>query len=261
MPELPEVESRLQYLKRTALGQVVERVEVTEDRILKCCGAASFKRGLRGRRLEDAYRRGKYLIIGLDNGRSLILHFTMGGDLKYYRNPSERPRFTRLEFFLTNGYRLAFTCPRNICRVMLVDSLSEIAGLRAMGPEPLDNDFTITRLREVISSRRSRQIKSLLMDQNSIAGIGNIYADEILFQAGIRPDRRASSLSPPEARKLHKAIRKVLGAAITTGGDEELPEHFLISREMRGEGCPGEHPIEKIRIIGRTTRFCPDCQN
>jgi formamidopyrimidine-DNA glycosylase len=261
MPELPEVENRLLYLRRTALGLVVNRVEVSEARILSCCQETDFKRGLRGRRLVAAHRRGKYLIISLDNGRSLVLHFTMGGDLKYYRDPADKPPYTRLEFVLDNGFRLAFTCPRNICRVMLVDSPSKISGLRDMGPEPLGGDFTLPRLRQILLTSRSRTIKSLLLDQNSVAGIGNIYADEILFEARLRPDRAASGLTQPEMKPLYNAIRKVLGKAILTGGDEHFPRNFLISRDLRRLGCPRcEGPIEKTRINGRTTRFCPHCQ-
>jgi formamidopyrimidine-DNA glycosylase len=261
MPELPEVENRLRYLQRTALGQVIKDVHVSEARILKCCGERAFKSALRGRRLAAASRRGKYLIVTLDNGRALILHFTMGGDLKYYQDPADKPRFTRIEFLLDNSMRLAFTCPRNICRVMIVDSPADLPALREMGPEPLADDFTLSRLRQIVGAAKSRQIKALLMDQGSIAGIGNIYADEILFQARIRPDRPAPELTEAELRSLHKSIRKVLGRAILTGADEEFPATFLIARDARGQGCARcKDSIQKTRIAGRTTRFCAECQ-
>jgi formamidopyrimidine-DNA glycosylase len=261
MPELPEVENRLLYLQGTAIGRTIDRVEVSESRIIKCCSSGVFKRRLKGRSLVSATRRGKYLVVSLDDGRILLLHFTMGGDLKYYRDPADKPRYSRLEFVFDNGYRLAFTCPRNICRVMVVDSMSEIPGLRNMGPEPLGDEFTIDRLRQILSASPNLRIKALLLDQNKIAGIGNIYADEILFGARIRPTRAAGGLDGTETRRLYNSIRKILGEAIATGGEEDFPAAYLISRQSRGAGCPRcGHEIEKITVGGRTTRYCPICQ-
>jgi len=118
----------------------------------------------------------------------------MGGDLGYYKNAKHRPQYTRLEFILKNGWRLAFTCPRKICRVMLVDKRDDVPALREMGKEPLGKSFSLAFLRRLIEEHPRRQIKPLLMDQRLIAGVGNIYADEILFEARVRPDRLASTL-------------------------------------------------------------------
>jgi formamidopyrimidine-DNA glycosylase len=261
MPELPEVENRLLYFRRTALGQCVKRVDVTAAGMIKSSGARSFAGNLRGRCFVDARRRGKYLIITLDDNRLLILHFGMGGDLKYYDSDDERPPFTRIEFMLTNGKRLAFTCPRKICRVMLVDDLAEVPALRDMGPEPDAKEFSHAYLERLIEESAARQIKPLLMDQKKIAGVGNIYADEILFEAKVRPDRRASTLGEEEIKRIHRETRRVLRRAIRTGGDEEFPSNFLVSRNARGARCGvcGQ-PIEKKSIGGRTAYFCPHCQ-
>src|SRR5215210_2352745 len=192
MPELPEVENRLLYFKRTSLGECVERAVITAPGMIKSSAAQSFARRLRDRSFVDAYRRGKYLIVVLDDGRSLILHFGMGGDLKFYRATKDRPEFTRIEFILKSGARLAFTCPRKICRVMLVDKIEDVPALADMGPEPLGKPFSLAYLGRLIERMPKRQIKPLLMDQNNIAGVGNIYADEILFECGVRPDRQAA---------------------------------------------------------------------
>lgn len=262
MPELPEVESKLLYLRKTALGQVIDRVIVHEPRLIKTHAPQQFARRLKGRRLAEAVRRGKYLVISLDDERSLLLHFTMGGDLHYYDRPEEAPRFTRIEFLLENGKRLGFTCPRNICRVMLVDSTDEVGGLREMGPEPLSDEFDFAQLKSIIQSSHSRVIKTLLMDQRRIAGIGNIYADEILFKAGILPFRPAASLTSDEIKRLYRSIRQILKSALNTAGEEVFPPDFLISLDERGATCPKcGGPIEKMRIGGRTTRFCRHCQN
>jgi formamidopyrimidine-DNA glycosylase len=261
MPELPEVENQLRYFRRTALGQCVERVEITAPNIIRKPTAPAFARDLRGRCFERASRRGKYLIIALDNDRSLILHFGMGGDLAYYKKAKSRPEYTRLEFILKNGWRLAFTCPRKICRVMLVDDPEDIPALREMGPEPLGHSFSLGFFEGLIEEHPRRQIKPLLMDQGMIAGVGNIYADEILFEARVRPDRPASTLSGEEIKRLHRETRRVLRRSIRRAGEEEFPEDFLSSRAARSKGCRvcGQ-PIEKKTIGGRTAHFCPGCQ-
>jgi formamidopyrimidine-DNA glycosylase len=261
MPELPEVETRLQYFRRSVLGHCVERVIITAPNMIKNPAARAFALRLRGRCFVDAFRRGKYLIIALDDGRKLILHFGMGGDLAYYKLPGERPDYTRIEFILTNSWRLAFTCPRKICRVMLVDDTDHVPALREMGPEPLGIAFSLAFLERLIEERPRRQIKSLLLDQKMIAGVGNIYADEILFEAGVRPDRRGESLNEEEIKRIHRATRRVLKRSIRTAGDENFPSDFLVSRESRGAECGVCHqPIQKKKIGGRTAYFCSHCQ-
>jgi len=233
MPELPEVENRLVYFRRAALGREVEGVKITAPGMIKTGSAERFARALRGRSFVGATRRGKYLIAALDDGRSLILHFGMGGDLVLFDKESERPDFTRIEFVLKGGRRLAFTCPRKICRVMLVDKVEDVPALAEMGPEPLDAGFSFGYLERLIDESPARQVKPLLMDQKRIAGVGNIYADEILFKARVRPDRKASSLSEAEIKRIHRETRSVLRRAIKTGGDENFPSDFLVSRGAR----------------------------
>jgi formamidopyrimidine-DNA glycosylase len=261
MPELPEVETRLQYFRRTAIGRCIERVIITAPNMIKDPAARTFARRLRGRCFVDALRRGKYLIIALDDGRKLILHFGMGGDLACYKVPTDKPDYTRIEFILTDGWRLAFTCPRKICRVMLVDETTHVPALREMGPEPLGVTFSLAFLERLIEERPRRQIKPLLLDQKMIAGVGNIYADEILFEARVRPDRRGESLNEEDIKRIHRATRRVLRRSIRTGGDEEFPADFLVSREARGAVCRLCHqPIQKKKIGGRTAHFCSICQ-
>jgi formamidopyrimidine-DNA glycosylase len=261
MPELPEVETRLLYFRRTALGQCVERVVITAPNMIKSPTARAFARGLRGRCFVEAFRRGKYLIVALDDGRALILHFGMGGDLFYYQHSNQRPDYTRIEFLLRNGWRMAFTCPRKICRVMLVVDTAHIPALREMGPEPLGSAFSLAFLERLIEERPRRQIKPLLMDQRMIAGVGNIYADEILFEARVRPDRLASSLGDDEIKSVHRHTRRVLRRAMRTAAEEEFPSDFLVSRDARGAVCKVcGNPIDKKTIGGRTAHFCPHCQ-
>ncbi len=261
MPELPEVENRLRYFHREALGERVDRVTITAPNMIRQINARAFARDLRGRRFVGASRRGKYLVVTLDDNRLLILHFGMGGDLLVYSDPRERPPFTRMEFIFESGRRMAFTCPRKICRVLLVDHLADVPALNRMGREPLDKAFTLAYLERVIEESPSRKIKPLLMDQKKIAGVGNIYADEVLFGAGVRPERRADSLSEDEIKRVHRGVRQVLRRAIKTGGDENFPSDFLVSRSSRGASCKScGAAIEKRTIAGRTAYFCPRCQ-
>jgi len=261
MPELPEVENELLYLQGTALGQTILRATVYEPRLIKKPSPASFARFIRGRRMVNAHRRGKYLIIALDNHHALILHFGMGGGLTVYRDKKDRPRFTRIDFALGNGCRMAFTCPRNICRVMVTEQASDIPAIDGMGPEPLGEDFSFSYLKQQIARSPSRRIKALLMDQSRIAGIGNIYADEILHSAAVRPDRAAASLSEQELKRVYRATRLILKRAIQTGGDPEFPPGFLVSRSGRGAGCSRcGTELEKIKVGGRTSYFCSHCQ-
>jgi formamidopyrimidine-DNA glycosylase len=260
MPELPEVEARLVYFKREALGRVIERVIATAPNMIKSSRVTSFARALRGRRMVDATRRGKYLLINLDNSRTLILHFGMGGDLFLCNGSSELPNYTRIVFVLDRGV-LAFTCPRKICRVMLVDSIEEVPALREMGPEPLTGAWSLAHLESLIECNPRSRIKPLLMDQRRVAGVGNIYADQILFEAGVLPDRRAASLSETEIKRIHRETRRVLRRALRTATDEELPADFLLSRRQLGNGCTRcSTTIEKQTIAGRTAYYCPTCQ-
>jgi formamidopyrimidine-DNA glycosylase len=261
MPELPEVEVRLRYLRRTALGRRLDRVLITAPGMIKSSSAATFARGLLGRRMTKASRRGKYLIVALDNGSTLILHFGMGGDLHHYRNPADKPDYTRIEFRLDDGSRLAFTCPRKICRVLLVDDILSVPALREMGPEPLGREFSLARFARLIDESPRRQIKSFLMDQTKVAGVGNIYADQILFEASVRPDRPAHSLNEEEIRAIHRETRRTLRRAIPVAAEADFPREFLVSLSTSTASCRQcSSAIEKKRIGGRTAYFCPSCQ-
>jgi formamidopyrimidine-DNA glycosylase len=260
MPELPEVEVRLRYLRRSAIGLRIERVNVMVPGLIRTPGSRKFARDLRGRSFVEAVRRGKYLIITLDNGRSLILHFGMGGDVQLYSAIKDRPPYTRIDFVFEGGLRMAFTCPRNICRVMLVDDPLTVPALGEMGPEPLGREFSLVRFERVLEESPRRRIKPLLMDQTRIAGVGNIYADQILFDAAVRPDRIVSSLSEQEIREIHRHTRRVLRRAIPVAY-EDIPRDFLVSLSAAGltcRRCGGE--IERATIGGRTAYFCPFCQ-
>lgn len=260
MPELPEVESFRRYIASTSLHLQIDEVKVCKDMILANTPEKRLIMALRGRRIVSAKRYGKYLGVELDSNWVLVLHFGMTGKVKYYRNHESAPGHITLLLEFENGYRLAFSCVRLLCRVYLSSSMKDFVKCKNLGPDALDA-LSFELFRDLLS-RRTGRIKPLLIDQHFLAGIGNIYADEILFQAGVHPLRRADSLSQGEVKRLHKAIGEVLGEAVEVGADWDLVPDGFLTRERGPEGkCPicGTH-LRAMKVGGRTSYFCPEHQ-
>jgi formamidopyrimidine-DNA glycosylase len=271
MPELPEVETFANELRPHLVGQQFVAAHILWPRTLAEPDAVALDQRIRGRVVVDVGRRAKYLIIGLDSSEALIVHLRMTGRLEVVR--SDDPILTgphlRAWFDLAGGERLTFTDTRKFGRIWLVSDLVSVTG--KLGPEPLDWRFTSEVLGARLQSRRLT-IKSLLLDQTVVAGVGNIYADESLFLAGIHPLRPADSLTDGETSRLHSAIRQVLSEAIGNRGtmlrDYRPPygaegghqEHLRVYQQT-GKPCPRcGAPIERIRVTQRSTHFCPSCQ-
>ncbi|UCD85569.1 MAG: bifunctional DNA-formamidopyrimidine glycosylase/DNA-(apurinic or apyrimidinic site) lyase [Deltaproteobacteria bacterium] len=279
MPELPEVET----IKRD-LGPLVTGKRILEVRILPDPGGLRalrrypsrqrFNRRLRGAVIRELKRRAKYLLFHLITGDTLIIHLGMSGQLLYRKQTDGLDRFTRILFRLDGGYELRFIDPRKFGETYLY---SENSGdteveLSVLGPEPLSRSFTAASLRGILRERK-RPIKSLLMDQRLISGIGNIYSDEILFAAGLHPLRPASTLRDREIRDLHEAIRSVLARAIRLRGTSVSDyrngfgnsggfQKRLMVYQRGGEKCRRcQGIIMSIKIQGRTSYFCPRCQS
>jgi formamidopyrimidine-DNA glycosylase len=267
MPELPEVETIKNELSPWVVGQSFTQVIILDSKLVCGESAEEVCRGLIGQKIESLGRRGKYLILHLSNGRSLIMHLRMTGTLLL--NPEDVDRYTRAIFHLSNGHHLVFNDRRRLGLVRLVDDADTV--VCKLGPEPLDDNFTA----DILGKRFSRHnipIKAALLDQCIVAGIGNMYADEALFAARINPLRKADSLSPTEVRTLHNCIRRVLGAAIGSKGasvdtyvrpEGELgTAHFNFKvAHMGGEPCPlCSTTIERCVVQNRGSYFCPMCQ-
>jgi formamidopyrimidine-DNA glycosylase len=228
----------------------------------------AFAHRLIGQYIEGLDRRGKYLILRLASGEALILHFRMSGSL-LLAPQGELDPYCRAVFVLDDGARLCFRDPRKLGKLWLVDDENVVVG--GLGPEPLGPDFTTDDLAQRLDNH-SAPIKALLCDQSLLAGVGNMYADEALFAAGIHPLRKADSLSAEEIARLHNALRRVLNAAIDSCGasisDYWRPDgeagtaQFVFKVAHRGgQPCPVcATPIERIPIRGRGSYFCPNCQ-
>jgi formamidopyrimidine-DNA glycosylase len=236
-----------------------------------------FAERLDGRRVERLNRRGKFLLIDLDNATTLIAHLGMSGRFRIYQSaPPELERHDHVVFDIEGGASVRFNDPRRFGFMDLADTagLAEHAMLKAMGPEPLTNDFNGPALAARLKGRKS-PIKAALLDQSVIAGLGNIYVAEALFRAGLSPKRSAATVQGGRAEKLARAIRDVLVEAIAAGGsslrDHRQPsgelgyfQHSFAVYSREGEACPGcdcdigrTGGIRRITQSGRSTFYCP----
>lgn len=267
MPELPEVETIRSDLAPLLTGRSFSGVEILDPLVVRQPSPEEFTRNLASKGIVAVERRGKYLIIRLSSGDALILHFRMTGVLLL--NPDVAPPHARAIFHLDNGDRLVFSDRRRLGKMWLVRDAGEVVG--KLGPEPLATGFTSEVLAERLG-RRPGAIKAVLCDQDILAGVGNMYADEALFLAGIHPLRKASSLSRAEIERLYQAIRKVLfqgisdrGASVDTyrdvsGNTGEAQLRFKVAHRG-GQPCPDcGTAIQRIPIRNRGSYFCPRCQ-
>jgi formamidopyrimidine-DNA glycosylase len=259
MPELPDVAYLKAYLDATSLHQTVEGVEFEDARILEGLSVPEFREALMGRALASSRRYGKYLFAELEpEGGWLVLHFGMSGWLKYSTSGGP-PRYGRLFLRLASGSTLTYLSRRKLGMVGLVDKPERLIAQRRLGPDALELD--LAGFRNLLRGRRGT-VKSLLMDQRRIAGIGNIYSDEVLFQARIHPLAVADSLGAGEGRRLFSQLRRVLWMAAERKADPgRFPRTWLTLRRRPGARCPRSNgKIERLKISGRSAYLCPACQ-
>jgi formamidopyrimidine-DNA glycosylase len=272
MPELPEVETVARGLRDHVAGRTITGVLVLWKKTVQAPDPAQFALALAGRTIVSAGRRGKYLLLALDNGSNMTIHLRMTGRLFILPTGTAAEPHTRIIWTLSGGHELHFVDPRKFGRVALLDSAALQSLHTRLGPEPLD-DLSAEELGQRLARHRVA-IKSALLNQSILAGIGNIYADEALYLAGISPKRPANSLSGEEVLRLHTAIRQILATAIdrhgTTLGDEQFKgleghmgenQGYLAVFRRTGQPCARcNAPVERIRLGGRSTHFCPQCQ-
>jgi formamidopyrimidine-DNA glycosylase len=272
MPELPEVETIKEDLRGLVVGSRIESAEVLDSSLVEQPELEEFARRLAGVRITRARRRAKHLIVELDSGDALVFQLKIGGQLLLVP-PVEEPRAALMLVLHLDGDRRLFLRDQtgfSRARLLTPDELAE--RLSPLGPEPLDAGFGVAYLRETLGSRRA-QIKPLILDQKVISGIGNIYADEILFDARLHPRRKANTLSAEEWETLYGAIRENLAAGVEHRGTtvrlykdvlDRPGEHqnYLRVFEKQGKPCPKGCGGEVVResVGGRPTHYCPRCQ-
>jgi len=258
MPELPDVEVFRQYIDKKALHQSVKEILVLADEVLEGTSARQLRTRLEGHEFESTARHGKHLFVKVSGDGWLALHFGMTGRLDYFKG-SRTPDHARIIFRFSNGYSLAFLLQRKLGKLTLVDSAPQYRKKHGLGPDVLDKRFSLSDFRKTLKETNS-SIKSALMNQELMAGIGNIYSDEILFQARLHPKTKTRELSEKEIDRLYQTARDVLRTAIDSGADpDRMPEDFLIpQRKANCPVCGGS--IKKTIVSGRSSYFCPKCQ-
>ena len=270
MPELPEVETIRRDLLSRVVGRSFTGVHVLPgaERIVRWPSPAEFARGLLGRRIEDVSRRGKYLLFRLSDGRYLVMHLRMTGALLHRSKDAADDHYLRISFSLDDSSELRYTDLRKLGSMWLVEEAEPIVG--KLGPDALEG---LTRQALCsLTEGRSAPVKAVLMDQEALAGLGNIYSEEALFVGGVHPSRPGKSLARDELRRLSKAIRQVLLEALghrgssfrdyvdADGREGQHQWHVKVYRRT-GEPCyKCGTPIERIKVSGRSTHFCPRCQ-
>jgi formamidopyrimidine-DNA glycosylase len=278
MPELPEVETVRRGLEHHLVGRRITSVDVGRERTVRRTSREALIAGLTDTVVERADRRGKYLLLPLDSGDTLMIHLRMSGQVLLAHDGAVRPPHTHVVMHLDDGNEAWFVDPRTFGEVVVFDPDHvevELPELARLGVDPIAEPFDVERLRAAIGGSR-RALKPLLLDQHVVAGIGNIYADEILHRARLRPDRSASSLDRRQLRALYESIVTVLTDAIAAGGStlgdaqyvdllggvgSYQDDHRVYGRG--GERCStcGRGWIRRTVTGGRGTHFCPVCQH
>ena len=270
MPELPEVETYVRDLEPELTARTIEQAEVFWPRTIATPDVPEFLHEIRGQRFEKFERRGKYMLLGLESGKTLIIHLRMTGELHVYPPDFAPDKHTHVRFFLDDGRHLHYRDQRKFGRIWLVDDVQTV--IHRLGPEPLSADFSVDAFGAKLDGRKAT-IKALLLDQSVVAGVGNIYADEALFRAKIHPRRHGGSITVDEQLSLRDAIRVVLERGIALKGSslqnyirlDGMKGNFQDEHQVfrkTGQPCPEcGHPIERIIVTQRSTHFCPNCQH
>jgi len=273
VPELPEVETIVADLRPHLVGRTIVRCELSFPTIVRHPEPEEFVDAVMGMKIESVGRRGKYILIHLSSDVVLVVHLGMSGQLRLVDEVAPLEKHTHAIFFLEDGRQLRYRDPRRFGRLLLgtEDALLTAKKMPRLGPEPIDPDYVAEQLYRELRRRRA-PLKAVLLDQTAIAGVGNIYADESLHRARLRPTRLANTVSKRSARRLHEALRESLvlaianrGSSVDTyrdawgevGGQQER----LLVYGRAGEPCFNcGRPLSSVRIAGRTTVFCRRCQ-
>jgi formamidopyrimidine-DNA glycosylase len=259
MPELPDVETFKRYLDATSLHQRITGVDVRSAYVLKGVSARELARRLNGRSFESSRRHGKHLFVRTDGDFWLRLHFGMTGSLHYFKGEEKAPKHARVVFVFERDRRLAFEDQRKFGEIGLIEDVNEYLKKRALGPDALD--ISLSQFREILGKHRGK-VKTILLNQKLIAGIGNIYADEALFHTRVHPATDAAHLGEKSVSKLFRTTRHILKKAIDAKANvDRMPKSWLLPQRGKGGKCPRcARELKSATIGGRTAWFCAHCQ-
>lgn len=258
MPELPDVEVFRRTIDTSKVKVKISHVEVNVAKLVKGSTGKEFASRLTGKTFKKIWRHGKNLFLDTDNSESVLLHFGMTGRPEVYsREQQDEPAYTAVRFDFENGYSLAYTNKRKLGKVGLIDSPGDYISRNVAG-----TDATRISEEQFGDALGKGNVKTSLMNQDHIAGIGNIYADEILYQARIHPERTVEDLSGAERHRLYKAMHHVITTAVEKEADpSKMPRSFLLFHRRGDKKCPSCHErLSRAKIGGRTTYYCNSCQ-
>lgn len=259
MPELPDVEVMRQYAEEHAMDRKVTGIEYKDSKEILESTKQKISRNIKSERFTDSRREGKHLLLKTKSGKWLAMHFGMTGDLKYFRTGKDEPEYSKLILHFDNGHSLSYISGRKLGKISITDDPEAYKSDLDIGIDALKCSFG--EFRDALEGKRG-SIKNVLMDQSRVAGIGNIYSDEILYQEKLHPKYRFEKLDEKGLKSLHSTIRRALKTAINHNADpSDLPGHYLLPHRNEGEKCPDcKGKIKKIKINGRGTFICPQCQ-
>lgn len=258
MPELPSIEIFKKYFDSTSLNQKIKEAIIPNPEILVETSEKSLKDCLDSQFFISSSRYGKYLFASISNASFLVFHFGMTGFFKYHSINEEHTKHNRISIIFENGNILDFEDPRKFGKVSITNNISNFIEKQKLGPDALKIDLKSFKN---LFQNRTGLIKPLLMNQHFLAGIGNLYADEILFQSRIHPLKKANQINNHELEILYENMVWVLKKAIEFNDrPRNFPENFLLSHRYHGGECPGGGKLDIIKVGGRTTYYCPKKQ-
>ncbi len=261
MPELPDVETFKRYIDSTALHQKISGLEVKDKQVVGPVSFDDLEQALAGYTLERTRRHGKYLFVQINSGRWLLMHFGMTGRLKYFKNPDTDPEYDQLRINFSDGYHLAYVSPRKLGEVSLVEDVDEFLKEQQLGPDALDADFDWAAFEEAFAGRRG-MLKPALMNQHIMAGVGNVYSDEIMFQMRLHPRTQISALDSDTLKEVYQTMHRVLEMAIDRQANpNRFPDDYLIPHREMDADCPDcGGKVDRVQVSGRSAYYCPSCQ-
>lgn len=275
MPELPEVELVTKSLDKLVRGQKIIAAELLRERLAPKTSPAEFAEKLKDTRIKRVWRRGKHILLELDNGKTLIVHLRMSGRFRLLPIERELPKFTHAIFYFADETRLIFSDQRHFgfMRIVETEKLNSAKEIKKLAPEPFGEEFNAKYFREVLKTSK-KSIKEFLLDQTKVVGLGNIYAAEAMFLARVNPQIPANEISSVKANRLHKFIVEVLAESIAHGSTLNVnPEnidgsyygggyenHWRVYNRENEPCAVCETKIKRLKQGGRSSYFCPKCQ-
>jgi formamidopyrimidine-DNA glycosylase len=258
MPELPDVEIFKQYADATSLHKIIDEIEINDDSVLEISGP-TLQKHLKSHPFEKTERRGKHLFLSAGSQKWLMMHFGMTGGLKYSEQENAVPGHSRLLFHFSNGGYLAYISQRKLGKIDLTESPDKFCEEHQLGTDALE--MSLNSFQELLNNKNG-MIKTALMDQKMIAGLGNVYSDEILYQCKIHPKTKAKQLDEEQISQLHSTMQRILKTSIRNGADPgKMPDHYLITHREEDADCPDcGGSVHRIKVAGRGCYICPDCQ-